>query len=106
MLGGLWLYFVCLEVLDGLGSYFQTPWRFLRRLRSFSSQKTQMGPVTGQKKTNKKLETCLRRAGLLYFALAPKSTPRGYFWTKNNGIDAESARESENTTRTARKPLK
>ena len=26
------------------------------------------------------------------------------FWTKASGIDAESARESENTTRTIRKP--
>ena len=43
-------------VLRGFWPYFQTPWRFLRRLRSFSSQKTQMGPVTGQNKISKKLE--------------------------------------------------
>ena len=30
--------------------------------------------------------------------LAQKSTPRGYFCTKNSGIDAESAIESENIT--------
>ena len=48
-----------LVVLGGFGPYFQTPWVFLRRLRSVSSQKTQTGPVTGQNKIfifQKKLE--------------------------------------------------
>ena len=40
-------------MFGGFGSYFQILWRFLRRLRSFSSQKTQMGPVTGQNKISK-----------------------------------------------------
>ena len=34
-----------------------------------------------------------------------KSTPGGILGRKNSGIDAESARESEHTTRTARKTL-
>ena len=34
---------------------------------------------------------------LLKFGLGPKIDPRGYLWTKNNGIDTESARESETT---------
>ena len=37
------------------------------------------------------------------FCLAQTSTPGGYLWTKNSGIDAESARESQITTRTIRK---
>ena len=51
--GAFWRFFV---VLGGFGPYVQTPWRFLRRLRSVSSQKTQTGPVTGQNKISKKLE--------------------------------------------------
>ena len=47
-------------MLGRFWSYFQTLWRFLRRLRLFSSQKTQTGPVTGQNKIfkffKKKLE--------------------------------------------------
>ena len=33
-----------------------------------------------------------------FFAFGPKSGPRGSFGTKKSAIDAESARESENTT--------
>ena len=61
-----------------------------------------------------KLETCLRRSSkrflnklfmfFLNVCFGSKIAPRGYFGTKNSGIDAESARESENTTKTPQKP--
>ena len=41
----------------------------------------------------------------MLFCFGSKSCPRGSFETKNSGIDAESARESENTIRTIRKSL-
>ena len=46
----LFLFFV----FEGSWSYFQILWRFLRRLRSFSSQKTPWGPILGQNKISKK----------------------------------------------------
>ena len=48
-------------------------------------------------------------SSFLFFFLnlfLPKSAPRGDFGTNNIGIDAESARESENTTRNLKEATK
>jgi len=56
---------ICLDLFWCFGYYFQILWRFLRRLRSFSSQKTPWGPIISQNKISKNnLKTCLRRAQL------------------------------------------
>ena len=38
-----------------------------------------------------------------FFAFGPKSGPRGSFGTKKSAIDAENARESENTSKKQKK---
>ena len=43
-------FFAVFGRFGGVWSYFQILWRFLRRLRSFSSQKTPWGPILGQNK--------------------------------------------------------
>ena len=48
------------DLFRGFGTYFQILWRFLRRLRSLSSQKTPWGQILGQSKKN--LKTCLTSA--------------------------------------------